>query len=360
MTQTATPLAQITPLQERQPAQPVRRQLSNREKAAVIVRLMLAEGSPLPLASLPEHMQASLAEQMGHMRLVDRDTLSAVIAEFLGELQDVGLSFPGGIEGALTMMDGHISPTAANRLRRLAGASAKADPWDRIMALPGDRLRPVLEDESVEVAAVMLSKLPVAKAAELLGQLQGARARRIAYAVSLTGNVDPETVRRIGLSLASQLDNLPARAFDAGPVERIGAILNNTPQMTREEVLAGLDQDDAGFAEQVRRAIFTFVHIPARVAARDVPRVIRQVDQPTLITALSAAMAAPDTAGAADFILKNMSQRLAQTLREEMESRGKVKERDGEAAMNDVVNIIRQLEAAGEIILVQPEDQAAF
>jgi flagellar motor switch protein FliG len=356
MPQTAKPLAQITPIPQKRPATVARRSLSSREKAAVIVRLMLAEGAPLPLNSLPEHMQASLAEQMGHMRLVDRETLAEVVTEFLDELQDVGLSFPGGIEGALTMMDGHISPTAANRLRRLAGASAKADPWDRIMALPGDRLRPVLEEESVEVAAVMLSKLPVPKAAELLGQLQGARARRIAYAISLTGNVDPETVRRIGLSLAAQLDNLPARAFDAGPVERIGAILNNTPQLMRDEVLAGLDQDDAGFAERVRRAIFTFVHIPARLNARDVPKVIRLAEQPTLVTALSAAMTSPETARTADFILNNMSQRMAQALREDMETRGKVKDRDAETAMNDIVGIVRQLEASGDIILVQPDD----
>ncbi|MFY8146973.1 MAG: flagellar motor switch protein FliG, partial [Rhodobacter sp.] len=94
--------------------------MTGRVKAAVIVRLLLAEGAPLPLSSLPEHMQAALTEQIGRMRLVDRTTLGAVVEEFLNELEQVGLSFPGGIEGALTMMDGHISTTAANRLRRLA------------------------------------------------------------------------------------------------------------------------------------------------------------------------------------------------------------------------------------------------
>ncbi|MFN5828827.1 MAG: flagellar motor switch protein FliG, partial [Rhodobacterales bacterium] len=158
--------------------------MTGRVKAAVIVRLLLAEGASLPLSSLPEHMQAALTEQIGRMRLVDRTTLGAVVEEFLNELEQVGLSFPGGIEGALTMMDGHISTTAANRLRRLAGASGKADPWDRIMVLEEDRLLPVLEEESEEVAAVMLSKLPIPKAASLLGRLPGDKARRVAYAVS--------------------------------------------------------------------------------------------------------------------------------------------------------------------------------
>jgi len=357
MSQAPMQIAAVKPQQKAVPApRALPRILTNREKAAVIVRLMLSEGSPLPLSSLPEHIQASLAEQMGHMRLVDRSTLSNVVAEFLEELQEVGLSFPGGIEGALSMMDGHISDTAASRLRRLAGASLKADPWDRIIMLPPDRLRPVLEEESVEVAAVMLSKLPVAKAAELLSQLEGARARRIAYAVSLTGNVAPETVRRIGMSLATQLENLPSRAFETGPVERIGAILNNTPQVTRDEVLAGLEQEDAGFAEKVRRAIFTFAHIPTRLNARDVPKIVRIVDQPVLITALTAAATAPDTAEAAEFILANISQRMAQSLRDEMESHSKVKDREAETAMNAVIAAIRQLIVSGEVVLQQPDD----
>ena len=328
--------------------------LTGRVKAAVIVRLLLAEGSPLPLSALPEHMQAALAEQIGQMRLVDRTTLGLVVEEFMNELDQVGLAFPGGIEGALTMMDGHISATAANRLRRLAGASAKADPWDRIMGLDADRLLPVLEEESVEVAAVMLSKLPVPKAADLLGRLPGDKARRVAYAVSLTGNVDPETVRRIGQSLASQLDTLPARAFEAGPVERVGAILNVSPASTREDVLKGLEETDAAFALQVRRAIFTFVHIPKRILPRDVPKVLRVIDQAVLVTALAAATTG-DQQATAEFLLANLSQRLSQTLREEMAERGPVKEKDAEDAMSALITAIRQLQSAGDIDLVVPD-----
>lgn len=351
-------LAQIRPAERfaRLPENtPVPRDLTAREKAAVIVRLLMAEGAPLPIASLPEHMQASLAEQMGQMRLVDRTTLGAVVAEFMGELEQVGLSFPGGIEGALTMMDGHISATAANRLRRLAGASAKADPWDRIMALDADRLLPILLEESIEVAAVMLSKLPVPKAADLLGKLPGPRARRVAFAVSMTGNVDPETVRRIGLSLAGQLENLPARAFDGDPVERVGAILNVSPAFTREDVLKGLEEADAAFAEQVRRAIFTFIHIPARLAARDVPKLVRLVEPVALVTALAGAANDALQLATADFILANMSQRMAQSLREEMTARGAVKNKDAELAMNAIITAIRGLEAAGEVVLIREE-----
>lgn len=354
-----TELAQISvgqafvPNKERRAA---RRTLTNREKAAVIVRLMVAKGAPITLSSLPEHIQASLAEQMSKMRLIDRNTLNRVVTEFVTELEEVGLSFPGGIEGALSIMDGHISSTAANRLRRLAGASSKADPWDRIAALPSERLLPVLENESVEIAAVMLSKLAVPKAAELLGQLAGERARRVAFAVSLTGNVDPETVRRIGMSLVTELENLPPRAFDTGPVERVCAILNQAPQTIRDQVLAGLDQDDKDFANLVRKSIFTFVHIPERVNPRDVPKITRIVEQSVLVTALAAATGSQELTDAATFFLGNLSQRMAQSLREEVAERGKVKEKDGEAAQSAVIAAIRVLEGSGELALIQDDE----
>ncbi len=353
-------LARITPVQKlvdvaRAPDQRTR-QLLPREKAAVIVRLLLAEGGAMPISALPEHMQSALAEQMGQMRVVDRTTLDRVVAEFIEELEQVGLSFPGGIEGALTMMDGHISTSAANRLRRLAGASSKADPWDRLTALTADRLLPIIEEESVEIVAVALSKLPVPKAAEILGKLPGEKARRVAYAVSMTGNVDPETVRRIGLSLAAQLETLPVRAFESDPEERVGAILNVSPAQTREDVLRGLDIEDAAFAERVRKAIFTFIHIPTRILPRDVPKIIRIVDQPVLVTALAAAAVLGPEGVTVEFLLENMSQRMSQGLREEMANRGKVKEKDGEEAMAAVISAIRQLEIAGELFLVREDE----
>lgn len=331
------------------------RVLTSRQKAAVIVRLLVAEGTPVPLAALPEHLQAALTEQIGHMQMVDRETLRATVEEFLAELEGVGLSFPGGLDGALDMLDGHISASAASRLRRLRGVQDRSDPWDRIAALPADRLMPVLEEESAEVAAVMLSKLGVAKAAELLGRLPGEQARRVAYAISLTARIEPETVRRIGQSLAAGLDAQPERAFESDPVERVGAILNVSTQATREDVLKGLDEADSGFASLVRKAIFTFPHIPRRVEGRDVPKLLRVVPQQVMVTAFLGSEGDAEASAATAFILENISQRMANAIKEEMAAVSKVKPKEAEEAMAAIVAAIRELETSGELALVQEE-----
>jgi flagellar motor switch protein FliG len=331
--------------------------LPGRRKAAIIVQLLLAEGIKPPVDLLPEELQVELTRELGHLSMVDRHTLLSVAEEFLNDLEGVGLVPPGGLDAALSAVGSHLSPAALARLRSEAARARGLDPWAAVLALEASALAPILRSESVEVAAVLLSKLPVPKAAATLGLLPGDVARRIAHAVSRTAQVLPETVARIGRALAADYCGVPVPAFAHPPVERLGAILNEAQQATRDDLLEGLVDIDPTFAEGVRRAIFTFRHIPQRLRPVDIPRVLRGLDQAKLVTALAAAAAAGgEDAASADFILSNISQRLAETLREEMGERGRIRRQDGEEAMSAVVAAVRSAEQAGEVSLIPVEE----
>lgn len=331
--------------------------LSRRAKAAIVVRLLVNDGADVPLEELPEELQARLTHQMGSMRTVDRDTLAAVVDEFVEELEKIGLTFKGGIAGALDALEGKISRQTAARLRKEAGVRAAGDPWARLRDMGPDSLLAVLQNECVEIAAVLLSKLDIPLAAALLGRLPGPQARRITYAVSQTAGVSPDAVDRIGLSLAAQFDTRKELAFASGPVERVGAILNSSTTYTRDDVLTGLDETDQGFANAVRKAIFTFSNIPSRIAPRDVPRILREVDMKQLVIAIAGAEDA-GFAKSRDFIYENMSGRMADQLREDVEELGAVKPAVAEEAMSAIVTAIRALERNGDILFVVEEDDA--
>lgn len=330
--------------------------LSQRAKAAIVVRLLINEGADIPLEDLPADLQAELTQQMGAMRIVDRATLGSVVEEFTQALDAVGLSFPGGIAGALDALEGRISRETAARLRKEAGVRASGDPWKRLRTLGVDDLREIVEKESTEVAAVLLSKLDVQVAAGLLGKLPGPVARQITYAVSQTADVTPDAVDRIGLSLAAQVDAQKTPAFNTAVAERLGAILNSSSTPTREDVLTGLEESDEDLAIAVRRAIFTFGNIPARVDSRDIPRVLRLIDQDDLRIAMAGAESA-GFAEARDFILDSISSRMADQLREEIAEMGKVKTKDADEAMGTVIAAVRDMEERGELVLVAPDDE---
>lgn len=339
-----------------QPRQAVARaaRLSNAEKAAVIVRLLLSEGAMPRLTGLSLRQQEALVRRMASLGPIDRDTLATVARDFAERLDTLGLTFPGTVADALEMLGDRLSDEAHGRLSDLAEAEGPPDPWRRVAASDPDRLKPLLARESAEVCAILLSKLPVAKAAALLADLPEDRAHVVAHAVALTSGIGPETIERVGQSLLEQLQAQPAPAFAVAPADRVGAILNAAAAATRDKVLAGLDGADAGFAGDVRKAIFTFDHIPKRLEARDVPRVLRAVEADTLTTALAAGM---ETAPVAvEFLLENMSKRMAEQLRDDAEARGTVRGPEGEAAMAEVVTAIRDLADAGDIRLIEPEE----
>ncbi|KJZ20358.1 FliG C-terminal domain-containing protein [Loktanella sp. S4079] len=337
---------------------PLGSSLSRRRKAAMIVHLMIHEGSNLSLSELPESLQELLTDELGSIRLVDRQTVTDVAEEFLSRLEAVGLSAPGTRDGAIAALSDHLSPTVAGRLRAQMTSVKDGDHWHVVAALPNTQIVKIMNAESVEVCAVALSKLPTAKAAEVLAQTPGERARRITYAMSLTSDVKPDAVHRIGQALAKDYGQPTQVAFDKGAAQRLGAILNAAVTETREEVLDDLTSQDPVFASDLRKAIFTFKDIPHRIAPTDVPNCIRSVDGETLSRAIAAALADDaDMSAAAEFILSNVSQRMAGQIREDAQELGTVKKSDAEKAMSAVTAAIRELVEAGAITLREPEGE---
>ncbi len=342
----------LAPLSARTPA------LSRKRKAAMIVQLLIGDGGKLSLSQLPEEMQVLLARELGAIRLVDRETVHQVANEFARDLSAVGLSSPGGADGAIDALSEHLSPDLANRLRAELASAKNGDPWTMVLALPDDILLSVMTRESPEVSAVTLSKLTVMKAAMVLEKLPGDQARRITYAISQTEKIAPDAVRRIGAALVKEYCTKKAVAFDKAPVARVGAILNSSPALTRESVLEGLGTDDPVFADSVRKAIFTFKDIPSRLTPTDVPACIRGVDADVLSTAIAAALGGePDFVATAEFILSNISQRMAGQIREDAAEKGTIKAKVAEDAMRALSSAIRELVDSGAITLVSDDEE---
>lgn len=330
------------------------RRMGPQQKAAIIVRLLLGQGVSPGVQRLAPHHQTQLAHVISQLEAVDRQTLLDVVKEFTQRIDNLALSFPNGLEETLNLLEPHLGDGALSALRVAAERSEGQDPWVRIAKQPVMRLAPLLENESAEVCAVLLSKLTVAKAAELLSELPEDRGQILAHTVALTETITPELVERIGLHIAQVLEAIPPKAFPKTAAERVGAILNSTPQGARDKMLDGLTTRDAPFAKEVRKSIFAFAHIPMRVDPKDVAIIVRKADARGLTVAFAAGLASSPLT--VEFMLENMSKRLAEQMRDDAESLGTPKPEEGEAAMGDLISTIRDLEASGELELLPPVD----
>ncbi|OAN84273.1 hypothetical protein A8B78_07335 [Jannaschia sp. EhC01] len=330
------------------------RQMGSQQKAAVIVRLLLGQGVSPGVQRLASHHQTRLAHIISGLGTIDRKTLASVVHEFTDLIDNLALSFPDGLTETLELLEPHLSEHALNVLKTDVERGAGHDPWARVAKQPVERLAPLFASESAEVCAVLLSKLTVAKASALLSDLPEDRAEVLAHTVALTESITPELVERIGEHIAQVLEAIPPQAFAKTAAERVGAILNSTPQAAREKMLEGLDTRDAPFAKEVRKSIFSFNHIPMRVDPPDVPIIVRRADAQSIIVAFAAGLtAAPLTV---EFMLENMSKRLAEQMRDEAEGLGTPKAEEGEAAMAELISTIRDLEASGDLKLLPPPE----
>lgn len=324
--------------------------LSPRQKAAVIVRLLLEDEDAGDLSRLSSDSQTLLAEEMAAMEVIDRQTRDAVIAEFCDHLDAVGVTFPGDLNGTLAMLDGRLSTDSADRLRRIVAFSGRGDPWDRIAELPDEIVTQLTDREAVEIVALMLSKLPVERASRMFSALPRDRARLVAQAMPLTSAINPATLQRIGLILLQAAEALPRPALPSPATDRMGAILNFATADLRDDVLDTLERQDSDFAGGVRKAIFIFAQIPHRIESRDIPRIMRDVDQKQLVRALAAT--ADEDAAAAEFILASLPQRMADGLRDERAELGKLRAAEIDEATTEIVATIRRMESAGELTLI--------
>ena len=330
--------------------------LTQRQKAAVIVRLLIAGGADPGLRALPDDQQREMVAEMSDLRFIDRATLAATVSEFAAELDSIGLHFPRDPAALLAALDGQLSHDVVEELMARLPDTAPATgpgPWTEIGRLETPAITALMDGETDEVCAVILSKLPPARAGEVLAALDEARADDIAAAFARTEGIGPAAVARIGLALGRQSSATPASAFAEDPVARMGDVLNAAPSATRTAMMERLEARDPEFAARLRSAIFSFESIPARIAARDVPRVLRMIDQGQLVTALAGA---PDAMRpACDFLLDAVPARLAEQLREGVEERGDVSTDESESAMAAITAAIRDLEQSGELTFLSAE-----
>ena len=332
--------------------------LTQRQKAAIIVKLLVGGGVSLDDLDLDADAIWKITNAMTGLGVVGKDIVDGVTAEFILEMERMGLVFERDIDGSLKAMEDQMPADTMSKVKARQSGSAEASAWGYISKTEAEVLALRIAAENPRVGAVILSKLSPTKSAEIVGLISTEAAEAILGAISKTTAVKPEIVNRIGIALAESLqDKGDAGAFEESAAERIGAILNMSPSQFRDEILGSFEKKDPEAAGQIRRLMFTFEDIPSRITGRDISKILRGVDDETLVMALSgAATNAPEVK---EFIMSNISSRLAEQIEESIGERGAVKEKDADAAMTQVVIAVKELEKAGELILIETEEEDA-
>ena len=287
-----------------------------------------------------------LSRQITTLGEVDLTTMNSVVEEFYSEALNSQFIDPGGLGYATKLINHTFPKEEAKRIIEQLEQLAFQQPFSFLQRTESENLLTFIQDEHPQTIALILAHLMPSKGSEILVSLPAQKQVEVVKRIAQMEQTDPMVIREVERGLESRLVGIVGQRLQrAGGVEAVAEMLNLADRATEKGILESLEADDPDLVEDIRRLMFVFEDI-GLVNDRGIQAVLKEIDNDELALALKTA--SPELK---EKIFKNMSERAATLIREDMEYMGPVRISDVEAAQQRIVDVVRRLEDAGEIII---------
>jgi flagellar motor switch protein FliG len=275
------------------------------------------------------------------------DTLrNAVVEEFYGLSLANQFGNEGGLDYAKVLLQQSLDSKQAERVLQQIQTQVQKTPFAFLQKADSENLLTFIQDEHPQTIALIVCHLAHHKAAEILGGLPLQKQIEVIKRVANMEQTNPEVIKEVERGLEARLSSMLSQSMEkAGGIPTVAEILNLADRSTEKSIMEGLEAEDPDLVEQIRRLMFVFEDIKM-VDDKGIQTLLKEVDNDELGLALRTA-----SEELKDKIFKNMSERAAQLIKEDMQYSGPVKVSDVESAQQRIVDIVRRLEDSGEIII---------
>lgn len=324
------------------------KELTGRQKAAILLISLGPEVSAQVFKHLREDEIEQLTLEIANVRKVDSEEKDKILSEFhqIAVAQEV--ISQGGITYAREILQKALGDTKAMDIINRLTANLQVRPFDFARKADPSQILNFIQNEHSQTIALVLAYLEPTQAAMILSALPQERQADVAKRIALMDSTSPEVITQVEQVLEQKLSATVTQDYtQAGGIEAIVAVLNGVDRGTERTILDSLEIQDPELAEEIKKRMFVFEDI-ATLDNRSIQRVIRDVENADLQLALKVA-----SEEVRETVFRNMSKRMADTFKEEMEFMGPVRLRDVEEAQSRIVATIRRLEEAGEIIIAR-------
>ncbi|MDR1117667.1 MAG: flagellar motor switch protein FliG [Oscillospiraceae bacterium] len=324
--------------------------LTPKEKAAILLISLGRDYSAELYKYLSEDEISQMTLGITTTRRVDAETKSQIINEFYELCLAQKFITEGGIGYARDILEKALGPEKANELIMKLSSSLQVRPFDFIRRTDAIQILNVIQNEHPQTIALVLSYIDSKQAAEVLAELPEQRQAEVIGRIANMGSTSPEYVKEAERILERKVSSMGLNEqISVGGIDAIVGIINSLDRGTERKILEDLDINDSELAEEIRKRLFVFEDV-AKLSNQAIQRVLKEVNNTDLSIALK--MSTEEVKKA---IFNNISKRLQDMLRDDMEVMGPVRVRDVEEAQQKIVNVIRKLEDTGEIIVARGE-----
>ena len=322
--------------------------LRGREKAAILLVALGPEVSSMVYKHLDDATIELLTLEIANMRRITPDTKLEVLKEAQEVIMAREFMTQGGVDYARKLLEQALGPERAQDILRRITASLQVRPFDFVRHADPSQLISFIQGEHPQTIALILSYLAPEQAAQVLGGLPPSAQWDVARRVARMDRITPEVLREVERVLERKLSTVMGQDFTmAGGVDAVVAIINRVDRGTERNIIEALEEQDPELAEEIKKRLFVFEDIIG-MDDRSLQRVLREVDMKDLSLALKGG-----TEELRVKFFRNMSKRAAEMLKEDMDFMGPVRVRMVEEAQQKIVNVVRALEEAGEIVIAR-------
>jgi len=315
-------------------------------KAAILLVSLEQEKAAEVLKRLPPEAVEEVSREIASLGEIAHTSRKDVFHEFYNLALANSYVSEGGLEYAKMLLRKSLSEDDAKRIIHQVTQQVQTTPFSFLQKAESENLLTFIQDEHPQTIALILAHLPAQKASEILVGLPAQKQVEVVKRVANMEQTNPEVIKEVERGLEHRLSDIVSQTFEkAGGVESVAEILNLADRSTEKGIMEGLEAEDPDLVEQIRRLMFVFEDI-LLVNDKGIQAVLKEVDNEELALALKTAS---DELKAK--IFKNMSERAAQLIQEDMQYMGPVRVSDVEAAQQKIVDVVRRLEDAGEIII---------
>ncbi len=321
-------------------------ELNGTQKVAILLLALDQEAAGTILRGMDPDAVEDVTRELATMGAVPSNVRDAVVDEFYQLTMVQSWAAEGGLDYARMLIKRSCDPKMAERLIQHISQQVQRSPFNFLQKAESDNLLTFIQDEHPQTIALILSHLSHHKAAEILAGLADQKQVEVIKRVANMEQTNPEVIREVEMGLEARLSNMLTQQFEkTGGVETVAEMLNLVDRTTEKGILEGLESEDPDLVESIRRLMFVFEDIML-VNDKGIQSVLKEIDNDELALALKTASPALK-----EKIFKNMSERAATLIQEDMEYMGPVRVSDVEAAQQRIVDVVRRLEEAGEIII---------
>ncbi|MFD2208824.1 flagellar motor switch protein FliG [Virgibacillus halophilus] len=322
--------------------------LTGKQKAAVLLISMGPEVSAQVYKHLSEEEIEKLSLEISSVKKVDTDMKDQVVDQFhqIAIAQDY--ISQGGIGYAKTVLEKAFGKTEADNIINRLTSSLQVRPFDFARKADSQQVLNFIQNEHPQTIALVLSYLDAEQAGQILSSLSQELQPDIARRIATMDSTSPEIIGQIEQVLEKNLSSSYTEDYTkTGGLQAVVEVLNGVDRSTERTILDALGVQDPELADEIKKRMFVFEDIVI-LDHRAIQRVIREVENDDLRLALKVA-----SDEVKNIVFKNMSQRMAETFKEEMEFMGPVRLRDVEESQTRIVSVIRRLEDVGEIVIAR-------